>query len=641
MWGKTRKNTYRERAPASGFRGFWCWMVGLVGVFVVLRVSVVYGQWLRILQGPDQDVLTAIAVYDTAVIVGGNSDSWGTQQEWWVGALSQQSGRTMWFYRLGASFRDDLYDVAVLPNGYVLFSGETDAGFSSEVQVALFDWQGNFYWRQRLPISYSWDVWHMYVQPWDATTFLVWGDVYGRLFWRIGAWDSYYFLVDVNGNITYHAIHGGQASSEGAHDFHWVRTTGTRYLLQWVFGLGLGSSDFMLSEVSANGTSLWTKTYGTGALEVPWKMFVYAQHILLIGWTNAGPAGGDDLLVLRVDRTNGTLLQSTAWGTPLDERVVQGVQLPDGSIVLAGWIETASQGRDGLLVRMDSMGNVLWAYRYGDLGDEEILDVAYDQGWLYTAGWTTSWGALNQDGWVMKVDTQGVMPCNSFPVTLVANPYPVVEQAHNLVHRSVPYLKASGPMPFPINPDTPYACVVLSFSDVRLEGSWAESGEVLLRWEVALPEGADWFRIDRRTPQTPYQTVYEVLDVLPGIYEGMWTDMTVPHEASVLVYRASASTPQGTLHSREVVLVAPAGLQPVWRIFLGDAQYTMRLPVSSTMDVQIVLVNAVGQVIAPLYWEPGYIVFPDQPAGIYNLQVVSASSYVYTTRVILHGSSRW
>jgi len=63
------------------------------------------------------------------------------------------------------------------------------------------------------------------------------------------------------------------------------------------------------------------------------------------------------------------------------------------------------------LLRTDSSGNILWDKTYGGAGTEFTDDIIRtSDGGLAIAGFTNSFGAGNNDMWLIKVDEFGVVP---------------------------------------------------------------------------------------------------------------------------------------------------------------------------------------------------------------------------------------
>ena len=84
-------------------------------------------------------------------------------------------------------------------------------------------------------------------------------------------------------------------------------------------------------------------------------------------------------------------------------------QTSDSGFVMVGGTETYSNGQsDVWLVRTDAYGNVLWNRSYGDTQfDFANMVRNTSDGGFVIAGFTGSFGAVNNDGWIIKTDGSG------------------------------------------------------------------------------------------------------------------------------------------------------------------------------------------------------------------------------------------
>ena len=84
-------------------------------------------------------------------------------------------------------------------------------------------------------------------------------------------------------------------------------------------------------------------------------------------------------------------------------------QAPDGGYIIAGWTASYGAGNDDVyLIKIDSLGDTLWTRTYGDTADDEGQSVvnASDFGFVI-AGYTESYGAGWRDIWLIKTDASG------------------------------------------------------------------------------------------------------------------------------------------------------------------------------------------------------------------------------------------
>jgi hypothetical protein len=85
------------------------------------------------------------------------------------------------------------------------------------------------------------------------------------------------------------------------------------------------------------------------------------------------------------------------------------IQSSDGGYVVAGWTESFGAGNeDFYVVKLDSSGNVIWTKTIGgSKGDRANSIVQGSDGGYVIAGWTESFGAGFADFYVVKLDSSG------------------------------------------------------------------------------------------------------------------------------------------------------------------------------------------------------------------------------------------
>jgi len=94
-------------------------------------------------------------------------------------------------------------------------------------------------------------------------------------------------------------------------------------------------------------------------------------------------------------------------------------QTADGGYCLAGYTRSFGAGEEDFwLVKVDSSGNMQWNRTYGGTESEYAFSVITTSDGGYTiAGYTYSVGAENSDAWLIKTDEQGVIP--EFPAWII------------------------------------------------------------------------------------------------------------------------------------------------------------------------------------------------------------------------------
>ncbi len=219
--------------------------------------------------------------------------------------------------------------------------------------------------------------------------------------------DSWLVKTDSSGNVQWNQTYGGTG---GDYAFALVRTVDGGYALAGqTNSSGAGKSDFWLVKTDLSGNAQWNQTYGGIGGDYARALVQTADGgYALAGWTNSSGAGGDDFWLVKTDSSGNAQWNQTYGGTN-EERAFALVQAADDGYVLAGNKFSYGAGYDdSWLVKTDLSGNVQWNQTYGGtyLDRAYALVQAADGGYAL-AGCTTSYGAGNQDFWLVKTDLSG------------------------------------------------------------------------------------------------------------------------------------------------------------------------------------------------------------------------------------------
>lgn len=163
-----------------------------------------------------------------------------------------------------------------------------------------------------------------------------------------------------------------------------------------------GPGDMWLIKTDASGVEQWNKTYGGPNFEAAIQIiqtsdggyalagetgifYTYYNGYLVktdadgnVQWTQTYPTGGT---------------WSTLWGV---------IQRSDGGYMLAG----IKNWENYWLIETNSTGDILWDKTYEGSGEPRNFIQTTDGGYAL-AGFTTSYGAGGNDGWLMKTDADG------------------------------------------------------------------------------------------------------------------------------------------------------------------------------------------------------------------------------------------
>ncbi len=156
--------------------------------------------------------------------------------------------------------------------------------------------------------------------------------------------------------------------------------------------------------------TVWTKTIGGSNIDIGNCVRETSDGgFIIAGYTRSyGTASGRNLLLIKTD-SFGNVIWANGYGGNNDDEASSVVQNSDGGFVACGYTKSyGSGGNDFYLVKVDANGNQLWDRVFGGTSDEEAYSmVASDDGGFLIAGATSSFGAGSRDIWLIKTDASG------------------------------------------------------------------------------------------------------------------------------------------------------------------------------------------------------------------------------------------
>jgi hypothetical protein len=190
------------------------------------------------------------------------------------------------------------------------------------------------------------------------------------------------------------------------------------------------------ARISADGRVLWNKLFGQGIDESLQSVAVLPDGgIIAVGWTNVErrPDGDDrNLWILALDGDGNVRWEKKNLGDEADEKGKAVLVAEDGDIVLLAEASRvpAAPPRPGTragaapaaeaqpvnkpwLLRLSADGTIKWEKRYSGGKDDrnDSLDaiVPAGDGGFFMSGSTESKGAGRKDGWLVRIDAEGVV----------------------------------------------------------------------------------------------------------------------------------------------------------------------------------------------------------------------------------------
>jgi uncharacterized delta-60 repeat protein len=223
--------------------------------------------------------------------------------------------------------------------------------------------------------------------------------------------DMWLLKLAADGSVQWQKAYGGPGDDEAVGI---EQTTDGGYIMAGeTNSYGAGDWDVWILKLAADGAVLWQKTYGGTNLETssadPIQQTADGGYIVT-GLTRSFGAGGNDVLVFKLD-TQGVVQWQKTYGGPGDDQAHSVRQTNDGGYAVAGF--SGSFGAGGLdiwVLKLNAQGTPQWQKTLGTGGTEVAWSVYHTaDGGCVVTGSTSSNTAVSTDCWVLKLDATGVL----------------------------------------------------------------------------------------------------------------------------------------------------------------------------------------------------------------------------------------
>jgi hypothetical protein len=345
------------------------------------------------------------------------------------------AGNELWTRQFGTAAPEIANGVAVGASGvYVAgfieggaFPGQTNAGGQSDVFVRQYDAAGNELWTRQFG-SAGED--HAFGVAADASGVAIAGSTNGPLPGGGGGdfgTASFVRKYDAAGTELW-TDQFGTATDHPADAARAVAADGNVYVAGDVAGALPGQTttafnDVFVRKYDGAGNELWTREFGTAALEQALAVAVDASGVYVAGYTDGTlpgqtSAGGPDAFVRKYDLA-GNELWTRQFGTSGADSAV-GIAADASGVYVTGSTtgtfagQTGAGDEDAFVRKFDADGSELWTRQFGSSGWDQATGVAAVGSGIYVSGFTAGVlagqaGAGEQDGFVCKYDTAGNM----------------------------------------------------------------------------------------------------------------------------------------------------------------------------------------------------------------------------------------
>lgn len=222
----------------------------------------------------------------------------------------------------------------------------------------------------------------------------------------VGGYDVYLLKTDANGNLLWTKTFGGTANDVG---YSVEQTTDGGYIISgYTWSFGAGGEDVYLIKTDTNGTLQWSKTYGGIGNDVSFEVRQTTDGgYIVTGYCSSFPPGGTVYLI-KTD-ANGNTLWTKIYGGSYDDRSYSVQQTTDGGYIVLGELSgPAAIWSNILLIKTDSIGNLVWTKTFGSTAgynDGTSLEQTNDGGYILAN--VTTYGTGLRNLYLIKTDSSG------------------------------------------------------------------------------------------------------------------------------------------------------------------------------------------------------------------------------------------
>lgn len=411
--------------------------------FVVAQPTI---QWEKSLGGSSNETARhTIQTIDGGYIVVGQSNSNdgdvtgnNGSNDYWLVKLDV-NGSIQWQSNYGGSGDDvPAKVVQTFDKGYFIVgrtgSNDGDVGINlggTDIWVLKVDSLGSLLWKKSLGGSAT-EIAYDTKQTADSG-FVVVGhskSIDGDLNGNSGFEDYWVVKLDGFGNIQWQKSLGGTQpdkaySIQQTYDLGYI-VVGESFSADGDVTSNNGGRDYWIVKLDDIGNVQWQKNYGGSSHETAWSIEQTQDSGYVVAGSSAsndgdvtghkGGIGVDDYWIIKLDNLGNLLWQKSLGGTSIDKAI--GVkQFSDGGYAIVGTTASsdgdvsATYGNgDYWLVKLDSLGNLLWEKNYGGTFSETTYSflLTNDNGFIICGGSTSIDGDVTGnhglgDFWVVKL----------------------------------------------------------------------------------------------------------------------------------------------------------------------------------------------------------------------------------------------
>ena len=347
-------------------------------------------------------VFSSVLLYFSLLVFGASAFE-NTKQ------INASDGFTFWARTYGDTRSNYLEDISSTSDGGYIATAFVSDNSSPEAGtwVMKFDDQGNVSWQDGFENYFFQDL-SSVIQTSDGGYIAAGATTRDSLTYGEDAW-IIKFVAD--GTVDWQKWYGGDGWDQ---IIQIVEIPNNGFIaVGYTESFGAGDKDIWVLKLSSLGTVQWQKTYGGANWDLPWVVILNSDNSFVIcGETSSFGAGSYDAWILKLN-PDGTIVWQKTFGGILSDRLYSGVATSDEKYIFSGYLKTNQGVEQGWILKLNDNGTIAWQKTYGS--DNDLANVSLESivntgsnGYL-AAGYTTNFGAGNEDMWLLKTDTEGNM----------------------------------------------------------------------------------------------------------------------------------------------------------------------------------------------------------------------------------------
>lgn len=219
---------------------------------------------------------------------------------------------------------------------------------------------------------------------------------------------AFLLKVDSLGNYKWSSNYGGAESDFGRRVLY-KKNVGF-FIAGYTNSFGKGDFNAYLVKTDEQGKLLWQKSYGGNGWEkINDAIILPDTSIIMVGQTNSGTSGNDNIYIIRTDKNGDTLWTKNIGGSSNGFATV--VKDLNGTDVLIGgqiYVSDSIKNK-AYLLSLNKNGQVNWEHYYGNDGDYQINDLIISGNEINVVGCRKNKVKNDSDGYSAKINVSGAL----------------------------------------------------------------------------------------------------------------------------------------------------------------------------------------------------------------------------------------